>query len=242
MKGAFVMSGNQPGRVCGEPLNMGLSIFSPISSVAGSSSLLFAQPLLTGSVFASTAVLIGSELFLFIARRLFQLNSIPVLDAKTGQTVQMSITELQEFLRWMANGIGVPPNSNPATDGGNGNILSNQDGRITEINNSGFITNRPPEAPLVVAIYFSAFYSNNVYTPSVSFYIPILAFPGVRGALPILILGLLATIFVRAVVPPDSTGSKPFSKPGTRMNNPLTYSPNDLLQLLTKFGKNFETK
>lgn len=196
------MSGNQPGRLCGEPLNMGLSIFAPISSVAGSSSLLFAQPLLTGSVFASTAVLIGSELFLFIARRLFHLKSIPVLDARNGQTVQMSLTELQEFLRWMANGIGASPNSNPVTDGG--------------IDSTGFITTVTPEAPLTVAIYFSALYSNNPFTPGVSFFIPILAFPGVRGALPLLILGLLSTIFVRAVVPPESTGSKPLSKPGTR--------------------------
>ena len=211
------MSGNQPGRVRGEPLNMGISIFAPISSVAGSSSLLFAQPLLTGSVFASTAVLIGPELFLFIARRLFDIKSIPVLDARNGQTVQMSLTELQEFLRWMANGIGASPNSNPATDGEKGNILSNQAGRVTGIESTGFIiTNVTPDAPLTVAIYFSAFYSNNPFTPGVSFFIPILAFPGVRGALPLLILGLLSTIFVRSVVPPESTGSKPLSKPGSR--------------------------
>jgi len=94
---------------------MGLSIFAPISSVAGSSSLLFGQPLLTGDVVASTALLIGSELFLFIAKRLFHLKSIPVLDATNGQTLQMSLTELQAFLRWMANGIGTSPN--PLTGG-----------------------------------------------------------------------------------------------------------------------------
>ena len=81
---------------------------------------------------------------------------------------------------------------------------------------TGFITTVTPEAPLTVAIYFSAFYSNNPFTPGVSFFIPILAFPGVRGALPLLILGLLSTIFVRSVVPPESTGSKPLSKPGSR--------------------------
>ena len=233
------MSGNQPGRLCGEPLNMGLSIFAPLSSVAGSPSLSFAQPLLTGSVFASTAVLIGSELFLFIARRLFHLKSIPVLDARNGQTVQMSLTELQEFLRWMANGIGTSPNPNLVTAGGNGTILPNQDGQTTGVDYTGFLTAETPEAPLTLAIYFSAFYSNNPFTPSVSFYIPILAFPGARGALPLLILGLLSTIFVRAVVPPESTGSKQLSKPITKMNNPLTYSPNDLLQLLSKYGKKF---
>ena len=236
------MSGNQPRELCGEPLSMGFSVSAPISSVVGSSSLLFAQPLLTGGVFASTAVLIGSEIFLFIASRLFQLTSIPVIDVKNGQTVQMSLTELQEFLRWMANGIGVTPNPNPVTDGENGDILANQDEQQTGIHSTGFITVTTAEAPLIVSIYFSAAYSNNPFTPSVSFFIPILTFPGARGALPLLMLGLLSTIFVRAVVPPESTGSKPLPRPGKRINNPLPYSPNDLLQLLTKFWKNFGTK
>ena len=241
------MSGNQPSNLSGEPLNMGLSIFAPISSAAGSSSLLFAQPLLTGSVFASTVVLIGSEVFLFIARRFFNINSIPVLDASNGQTVQMSLTELQEFLRWMSNGIGAVPNSNARSNGGT--IPSNQEGQVTGFNsdsvdNTGFLTVETREAPLTLALYFSAFYSNNPYTPSVTLSIPIITFPGVRGALPLLILGLLATIFVRSVVPPESTGSKPLSNSdaGTRVNNPLTYSPNDLVQLLTKYSKFTRTK
>jgi hypothetical protein len=210
--------------------------------VVGSSSILFAQPFLTGPVFASSAVLIGSEIFLFIADRLFKLESLPILDAKNGQTVQMPLTELQGFLRWMANGMGGSPNSNPVTDGENGNILSNQDGQITEGHSTGFVTVTTHEAPLIVSIYISADYSTIPFTPSVGLFIPILSFPGIRGALPLLILGLLSTIFVRAVVPPESTGSKPLSKPRTSMNSPLTYSPNDLLQLLTKFGKNFGTK
>ncbi|MHB8074800.1 hypothetical protein [Desulfosporosinus fructosivorans] len=236
------MSGSQPGKFSEEPLNMGLSIFAPISTEAGSASLLFAQPLLTGSVFASTAVLIVSELFLFIARRIFDLKSIPVLDARNGQRVEMSLTELQAFLRWMANGIGTSPNSNPVTDGGNINLLANQTGQSSGTDPTGFITVELPEAPLTIAIYFSAFYSNNPYTPSLSLFIPILAFPGIRGAIPLLILGLLSTIFVRSVVSPQSSGSKPLSTPETSINTPLDYSPNDLLQLLTKFGKKFGTK
>ena len=228
------MCGDQTRSPRGEPLNMGLSIFAPISSVAGSSSLLFAQPLLTGSVFASTAVLIIAEILIFIARRFFNLNTIPVRDAKNGQTVQMSLTELQEFLRWMSNGSGASPKS--VVNGGNGIPLT-QDGSVTGTDSTGFITTETPEAPLTLAIYFSAFYSNNPYTPSVSFFIPIIAFPGVRGALPLLILGLLATIFVRAVVPPETTGSKPLPDAGTRKSEPLVYSPNDLLQLLTNHSK-----
>jgi len=228
------MSGNQPGKLRGEPLNMGLSLFAPISSVAGSSSLLFAQPILTGSVFASTAVLIGTELFLFIANHYLNIKSIPVLDASNGQTVQMSLTELQDFLRWMTNGIGASPN-----------ISSNQSEGAAGADTTGFITNELPEAPLTIAIYFTAFYSNKIYTPSVTLFIPIFVFPGIRGALPLLILGLLGTIFVRSVVPPESTGAKPLSQPETTMNTPtndplnkaLPYSPNDLLNLLNKFGR-----
>ncbi|TGE36980.1 hypothetical protein E4K67_17960 [Desulfosporosinus fructosivorans] len=238
------MSGSQPGKFSEEPLNMGFSIFAPISTEAGSASLLFAQPLLTGSVFASTAVLIVSELFLFIARRIFDLKSIPVLDARNGQRVEMSLTDLQAFLRWMANGIGTStsPNSTPVTDGGKINLLANQTRQSSGTDSTGFITVELPEAPLTIALYFSAFYSNNPYTPSVSLYIPILAFPGIRGAIPLLILGLLSTIFVRSVVSPQSSGSKPLSTPETSINTPLDYSPNDLLQLLTKFGKKFGTK
>lgn len=236
------MPGNQLGEgLSKEPLSMGIYIFAPISSVAGSATLSFSQPLLSGNIFASAAVLIGSELFLIIAQRLFRLDSIPVLDVKKGQTVQMPLSELQEFLRWMATGSGSNPNSNPVTDGRN--MLSNAGGEFTETSGShrGFLTPESPEAPLIVALYVSANFSNRTYSPYTSFVIPILTFPGLRGALPLHILGLLSTIFVRAVVPPESTGSKPLSKPETRMNNPLTYSPNDILQLLTKFGKYFGT-
>lgn len=84
------MPGNQPGKRLGEPLNMGLSIFAPISSVAGSSSLLFGQPLLTGDVVASTALLIGSELFLFIANVAYRASSIFTVDGKWNRDFSKS--------------------------------------------------------------------------------------------------------------------------------------------------------
>ncbi|HEY8909296.1 MAG TPA: hypothetical protein VIM51_03310 [Desulfosporosinus sp.] len=235
------MSGNQPNSQCGESLNLGISISAPISSVIGSSSFLFAQPLLTGQVFASSAVLIGAEAFLFIAGRVFNLESLPVLDVNNGQTVQMPLSELQEFLRWMANGSNPSLNPNQVANGRT--MLANSAGQIggTDVIPE-LVTVTTPEAPLVVSIYVSAPYSNIPFTPTVSVFVPILTFPGLRGALPLLILGLLATIFVRAVVPPESTGAKPLPKPGTRMNGPLTFTPNDLLQLLTRFGKHFESK
>ena len=218
-----MVSGNQPVEQSAEPLNMGIAIFSPISSVAGSATLFFTQPIINGRVFASSAVLIGSELFLFIAQRLFRLESLPVLDVKNGQTVQMPLSELQGFLRWMSNGSA---------------------GEYTgTVPNRGFLTPETPEAPLTVVLFVSADYSNNPYSPSAWFLFPILTFPGIRGALPLLILELLATIFVRAVVPPESTGSKPLPKPGTsKLNNSLPFSSNDILQLLSKFRKQGDSK
>ena len=217
-----MVSGNQTVGQSAEPLNMGIAIFSPISSVAGSATLFFTQPIINGRVFASSAVLIGSELFLFIAQRLFRLESLPVLDVKNGQTVQMPLSELQGFLRWMSNGSA---------------------GEYTgAIPNRGFLTPETPEAPLTVVLFVSADYSNNPYSPSAWFLFPILTFPGIRGALPLLILELLATIFVRAVVPPESTGSKPLPKPGTKLNNSLPFSSNDILQLLSKFRKQGDSK
>ena len=232
------MSGNQPAvGLSKESLSMGIYLFAPISSEAGSGTIFFSQPLLAGSVFASSVVLISSELLLFIVQRLFCLESIPVLDVKNGQTVQMPISELQEFLKWMAKSTDNITNSNSFTDGRN--VLStNRD--LT--GQRGFLTPESPEAPLILAIYVSGVYSNRFYSPYITLTVPILTFPGLRGALPLLILGLLATIFVRAVVPPDSTGSKPLSKSKTKVNNPLNYSPNDLLQLLSKYRNKLENR
>lgn len=208
---------------CTEPLNMGIAFFAPISSVAGSPTFFFTQPLINGRVFASTAVFIGAQIFLFIAQHLFRLESVPVLDVKNGQTLQMPLSELQGFLKWVSNG-----------------STSEYTGTIS---NRGFITPESPEAPITMALFVASDYSNIPYTPSLWFLFPILTFPGLRGALPLLILELLATIFVRAVVPPESTGSKPIPEPvANKMNNHLSLSPNDILELLTRFRKQSNSK
>ncbi len=232
------MSGNQPSSLSGDPIGMGISVSAPISSVTGSSSLLFAQPILNGHVFASTIVLIVSEVILFISRRLFNLKSLPILDASSGQTVQIPLTELQEFLRWIANRSGPPPELNLINN--RINMLTDPGGQIEGQHIPSFVTVTTPEAPLVISIYFTADYSTSPFTPSVAMFIPIFSFPGIRGALPILIIGLLSTIFIRAVVSPESTGSSPLPRSETSINNPLNFSPNDLLQLLTKFRNKME--
>lgn len=234
------MSGNQPERLCGETLSLGIELFSPICSVAGSSTLFITQPLLSGRVFASSIVLIGAELILFIVHHFFKVKSIPLLDRKNGQTVQIPLSELQDFLRCMADGSIASSTSYSTADGRN--RLINMDSEAADpLSDRGFLTPESPEAPLVVALYVIANYSNKLYTPYLLFTVPILTFPGLRGALPLLILSLLATIFVRGVVPPATTGSKPLVKPETPSDKtiPFTFTSNDLLRMLTRFGKHF---
>lgn len=237
------MCGNQPGILCGEPISMGIEIFSPISSAPGSSTLFLTQPLFSGRVFASSAVIIGAEFILFIANRFFGIKSIPVLDLKNEQTVQIPLSELQDFLRWMANGSDTSPNLSTVIDGRNRRINSDRE-LVGAIGERGFPTPETPEAPIVFALYVLANYSNKPFTPYVLLTVPIFTFPGLRGALPLLIIGLLATIFVRSVVPPETTGSKPLVKASTLTDQsaPLTFTPNDLVKLLTRFGKHFGSK
>lgn len=221
---------------------LGIEFLSPISSVAGSSTLFFTQPLLAGRLFASSAVVIGAEIILFIIDRFLGVKSIPILDSTNHQTVQMPLSELQDFLRWMTDGSRSSTNLNTMPDGINRFITS--DGGVTSgiagIPDRGFPTPETPEAPMIFAVYVLANFSNKPFSPYVLLTVPILTFPGLRGALPLLIISLLATIFVRAVVPPESTGAKPLASPLTTSNkNNLTLTPNDLLKLLMRFGKHF---
>ena len=236
------MPGNQPDSPCGESMVLGIQLFSPISSVAGSSTLILTQPLLTGRVFQSSAVIIGADIILLIAHRFFGVKSVPMLDLVNDQTVQLPLSELQDFLRWMTNGSDSSLNINNIPN----RRLINSDAKASNgiQGGRGFLTPESPEAPLVIALYVIGNYSNKPYTPIVELIFPIIALPGVRGALPLLIVGLLATIFVRAVVPPETSGSKPLVKPVTSNNKdgPLTFTPNELLQLLTRFGKHFGSK
>lgn len=203
---------------CTEPLNMGVALFGPISSVSGSPTFFFTQPLIHSRVLASAAVLIGAEIFLFIAQRLFRLESVPIIDMKNGQILQMPLSELQGLLKWMSEG-------------------ATQEFRGT-IGNRGFITPQSLETPIIMALFVAADYSSKPYSPSAWFLFPIFTFPGIRGALPLLMLEVLATIFVRAVVPPESTGSKSvLEQDPNQSNNPLNLSPKDILELFTRFRK-----
>ncbi|MDI6881165.1 MAG: hypothetical protein QMC95_12775 [Desulfitobacteriaceae bacterium] len=202
-----------------EPLNLGLVIFAPVSSVTGSATVFYLQPLLTSKVFAASGVLIGAELFLLLAQKLFGLEGVPLRygDAEGGlQRVTIPVAELRNFLQTIAGSDGA---------------RIRQGGVSSE-----FLTPKIPEAPLIVGIAAYADYSSEPFAPIVFFAIPIFTLPGVRGSLPLLILITLTTIFVRAVVPPSTTGSRPLSDPKPE---PIQFQAEDILQMLRKFRKNF---
>jgi len=212
-----------------EALTFGVTIYSSVSSVTGSSSFFVIQPLLTGKVFASVGVLIAAQLFLFLGNRIFGHESKPSQKGPVispEQTVQMSLSDLQDFLAAMSRG-SVQPSSGtsvPATDQASAGISSLE----------------TPEDPLVFALAVWGDFTDKPFCPTVFLTFPLFVFPGVRGALPLMILELLTTIFVRAVVPPQTTGAKPLVAPVSHSNlKLLQFSPEDLLALLNKFGKHF---
>ena len=210
-----------------EPLNLGISIFAPISSVPGSATFFFLQPLLTGKVFASVGVLVAAQIFLFIANHFFDLSvqKGPVISPE--QTVQMSLSDLQDFLVSMSRG-----NVQPST----GTDFPSTDQAIT-----GTFTVETPEIPLVFALSIYGDFTDKPFGPSVFLTFPLFTLPGVRGALPLLILELLTTIFVRAVVPPETTGSKPLTDSSSNSElQTLEFSPEDLLNQLDQFNKHSE--
>ncbi|HUX78805.1 MAG TPA: hypothetical protein VMW10_03530, partial [Alphaproteobacteria bacterium] len=104
-----------------EPLNFGFSIFAPVSSVPGSTSFFFLQPLLTGKVFASVGVLIAAQISLFFVNRFFGLESMPVQKGpiiSPEQAVRMSLSDLQDFLASVSRGEIQPSTSTSAPSTG----------------------------------------------------------------------------------------------------------------------------
>lgn len=240
-KGVIVMLGNQSLSPSREPINLGLSIFAPISSAKGSATIFIFQPLLTGSVFASALIMIISEFLLFILDRVLRIHRLPVLNVQSGQIIQMPLPELQEFLKWMTKGANYTTSPTMPADGINQSPTMPNDGQA--LADRGFITPETLEAPVILSITITSNFADLPNSPTVSLIVPIFRFPNLRGGLPLLILGLLTTIFLRAVITPDLTGATPLFHDTSEKNlNNLILTPNDLLELLSRFGKQFSTK
>ncbi|MDR3541333.1 MAG: hypothetical protein P4L69_10265 [Desulfosporosinus sp.] len=214
-----------------ESLSLGLNVYAPVSSVPGSASFFYLQPLITGKVFASIGVLIAAQLFLFLANRFWGLESMPIQKGPVlspDQTVQMSLSDLQDFLTSISRG-----NVQPST--GTSDPSTSQ-------TSTGVSLPETQEIPIVLGLVVYGDFTDKPFCPSVFILFPLFTFPGVRGALPLLILELLTTIFVRAVVPPQTTGSKPLTVPALNSKSqPLQFLPEDILDLLNRFSKHFGT-
>lgn len=230
---AAMVAAQLPEGVCGltrEPLNFGLVIFAPVSSVPGSASVFYLQPLLTSKVVAASGVLIGAELFLLLAQKLFGLEGVPVLrgNAEDGlERVTIPVAELRDFLQAIAGREWVTLGAGNGQQAGNGF----QSGSFSE-----FLTPTTPEAPLIFGLAVYGDYSSVQFSPLLFFTVPIFTLPGVRGGLPILILCTLTTIFVRCVVPPSTTGARPLTQQRT---GPLPFRTEEFLNFLQRFGKYF---
>ena len=141
--------------------------------------------------------------------------------------MRLSLSDLQDFLASMSRSNVQPSTgtSAPATH----QVVTGTLPLVT------------PEIPLVFSLAVYGDFTNKPFGPSVFMILPLFTLPGVRGALPLLILELLTTIFVRSVVPPETTGSKPLTEPASNSElQSLEFSPEDLLNELDQFSKHSE--
>ncbi|MEL1135984.1 hypothetical protein AAC978_12440 [Desulfitobacterium sp. THU1] len=214
-----------------QAINVGFAFLTRISSIPGSPSFTFAQPLINSKQFLASWVLLGSQILLLLAKNVFQLEKLPIHDFSSGQVLQIPIGELQSLLHYLG-----PRQLGSATN--QSNIMSNP---LSTADPISFPTELPPDSPLFMAIYVSVDLSNELYTPSVLSYVPIMSFPGLRGAVPFLILAILAVIFVRCVVPPETTGAKPAPIPRKSKNQYLNLSSEEIVTILKRFGKYFSS-
>lgn len=221
-----------------EPIGIGMFVASRISSIPGSPNLSISQPLINSRLFSAPGVLIGAHILLLLAKFIFKLDNVPVLDVPKNQLIQMPIGELQSLLQYL----GSRQSNATSLQGGGGSTTSTPSPTAFPIGTSVVPTILPPESPLTFSFYIVADYSNELFTPTVWLLVPILSFPGLNGALPILILGLLSTIFVRCVVPPETSGAKPFPKPSDQPNSSFSLRPDELFGILNRFGKYFSSQ
>lgn len=212
-------------------VNVGFSIFARVSTIPGSPTFSFSQPLINSRLFLASWVLLGSQILLLLAKHVFHLEKLPVLDISRGQVLQIPMEELQSLLKYLGS-------RQPSSALNQGATLTGRQSISSPIT---FPTELPPDSPLYVAMYISADYSSELYTPSLFAYVPIVSFPGLRGALPFVILSLLAVIFVRCVVPPETTGAKPAPKTSIRQNQFLNLTSEDVLAILRRFGRYFNS-
>ena len=181
-------------------INVGFSFLTRVSSIPGSPSFIYSQPVINSRLYFAPWILLGAQVLSLLAKKLLHLEKIPVLDVSQGK---LSTIPLDKFINFLGS-LGSKNESRPydilreinSTDSSSANGLD-------------FPTQLPPDIPMYIALYLSADYSRELYTPSIIVYVPLISLPGIKGALPFLVLALLGTILVRCVVDPNTTGAKP---------------------------------
>ncbi len=177
-------------------INVGISFLSRVSSVPGSPTFIYSQPLINSHIYFAPWILLGAQVFTLLVNRFFRVEEIPVFDVSQGRLSSISVEKFLGFLESISS-----------KEGDSLGSLSTSD--TTATSELDFPTQLPPGSPMYIALYLSADYSRELFTPSVITYIPLVSFPGLRGAIPFLVLALLGTILVRCVVDPKTTGAKP---------------------------------
>lgn len=182
-------------------INVGFSFLTRVSSIPGSPTFIYSQPLINSRVYFAPWILLGAQVVSLLGKRFLQIKEIPILDVAQGR---LSFIPLDKFLGFLMS------LNDPTGNSRNGDIFDELS-QTSSSTASGldFPTQLPSDVPMYIALYLSADYSRELYTPSMIVYVPFLSFPGLKGALPFLVLALLGTILVRCVVDPKTTGAKP---------------------------------
>ncbi|HWQ73227.1 MAG TPA: hypothetical protein VN370_13010 [Desulfitobacteriaceae bacterium] len=153
----------------------------------------------------------------------------PIVYGKVfASTVVLSVAQL--FLSFIKYFFGL--------DIVNNTIVNNSESQISPTFSNqtfqGFLTPETPGIPLIVGLSVSGDFSSIPFSSSSFITLPIFTLPGIRGTLPLLILELLVTIFVRSVVPPELSGAKPL-KQNFRDSELFNVNSENIVNLLKRF-------
>ncbi len=208
-------------------LTVSLWLISPVSSAVGSPRLAYAQNITSAGVpgagFWVVVLDFVVQLVAWICGEGRVVRPDPSGIAMPEGSVSMSLPELAEFVARLKTGRWDPPaKAYPAVVEG-------------EVTRPGVQVISP--AYLTLFLLVSGTVSGREGAPMLSIFVPLISFKGLTGGLPILIMGLIATILVRTVVPPTSSGLLP----DEQAQEPVfQLKAQELIQLLRGFGKYFK--
>jgi hypothetical protein len=214
-------------------LDINLRFISPISSAVGSPRLHFNQILSTSTVpLAGVWVLLISSI-IQIAAWFFGEDRISIPnpgDFNVPQgTVSMTLSELSNFLGQLKKGTWeLPKGTGTGLDSNNSNY---------RVSRRGVQVQSPAWLTIYLVIHGTS--TGRAGSPIFSLFVPIVVVEGLTGGLPILILGLIATILVRDVVPPTSSGVQPLEEQPTEQGL-ITLKTSELINMLKTFGGSFQ--